>query len=73
MDWDLTPLNPNELTSSQKDALLLVLLRHIRPKLKPSDLNEIRFPDGSAKVKLDKLLSQQFSEQELKKKRADEQ
>jgi hypothetical protein len=73
MDWDFPPINPNELTNAQKDALLLVLLKHIRPKLKPSDLNEVRFPDGSAKLKLDKLLSQQFAEQELKKKRMDEQ
>jgi hypothetical protein len=64
--------NNNLLPTAQVDAILLVLLKHIRPKLKPSELNDIRFPDGTAKAKLARLLSEQFAEAELKKKRADQ-
>lgn len=68
ISWD----QPPPLTDKQRDAILLVLLKHIRPKLKPSDLNAIRFPDGTARATLDRLLSEQFAEQELKKKRDDQ-
>lgn len=70
MDWPRP--NEQELTTAQRDAILLVLLKYIRPKLKPADLNAIRFPDGTAKVTLDRMLSEQFAEQELKKKRDDQ-
>lgn len=68
ISWD----QPHVLTDDQRDAILLVLLKHIRPKLRPSDLNAIRFPDGTAKGALDRILSEQFAEQDLKKKRADQ-
>ena len=68
MSW-----NPEGLSNKQTDAILLLLLKRMRPNLSAAELNAIRFPDGSAKHELAKILSEQFAERELKKKRGPDQ